>query len=343
MQKKPAVKPAGFQRGSGLKVVITGGAGFIGQRLARSLLQRGKLTAPGGGEAEIDEILLYDVQVPEVRPDWADARVVLRAGDISDTAEVASLIDRDDISVFHLASVVSGGGEKDFDLAMRVNLTGGLNVFEACRARGGLQRVVFASSIAVFGGAGMAPVVGDHAKQTPQTTYGITKSICELLVNDYTRKGFFDGRSARLPTVIVRPGKPNAAASSFVSGLFREPLNGEVCKIPVSEDTVMPLLGYRSIVDGFIALHEADGAALGDDRAVSLPSFTVTVRDLIDALQRVAHDRKLGEIVFEPDPFIQKICDGWPKDASYERATKLGLPKDASLDAIVQNYIEDFL
>ncbi len=326
-----------------MKVLITGGAGFIGQRLARALLQRGKLTAPDGAEAPIDEILLYDVQVPAARPDWADERVTLRAGDISDTAEVASLIDRDDISVFHLASVVSGGGEKDFDLAMRVNLTGGLNVFEACRARAGQPRVVFASSIAVFGGSAMAPVVGDHAKQTPQTTYGVTKSICELLINDYTRKGFFDGRSARLPTVIVRPGKPNAAASSFVSGLFREPLNGEVCKVPVSEDTVMPLLGYRSIVGGFIDLHEADGAALGDDRAVSLPSFTVTVRDLIDALHRVAGNRNLGEIVFEPDPFIQKICDGWPKDASYERATKLGLPKDASLDAIVENYIEDFL
>lgn len=326
-----------------MKVVITGGAGFIGQRLGRALLQRGKLTAADGGEAPIDEILLYDVQVPAEPPDWADERVKLRAGDISDTAEVASLIDRDDISVFHLASVVSGGGEKDFDLAMRVNLTGGLNVFEACRARAGLPRVVFASSIAVFGGSAMAPVVGDHAKQMPQTTYGVTKSICELLINDYSRKGFFDGRSARLPTVIIRPGKPNAAASSFVSGLFREPLNGEPCKIPVREDTVMPLLGYRSIVGGFIALHEADGTALGDDRAVSLPSFTVTVRDMIEALQRVAGHRGLGEIVFEPDPFIQKICDGWPKDASYERATMLGLPKDASLDAIVENYIEDFL
>lgn len=330
-----------------LKVVITGGTGFIGQRLAQALLQRGKLTAPDGQEAEIDEILLFDVQLPERRPDWADSRVVAKAGDISDTEEVAALIDRDDISVFHLASVVSGGGEKDFDLAMRVNLKGGLNVFEACRARagngGGLPRVVFASSIAVFGGAAMAAVVGDHAKQTPQTTYGMTKSICELLVNDYTRKGFFDGRSARLPTVIVRPGKPNAAASSFVSGLFREPLNGETCRIPVSEETVMPLLGHRSIVGGFIALHEAESAALGDDRAVSLPSFTVTVRDMIDALQRVAGHRGLGEIVFEPDPFIQKICDGWAKDASYERATRLGLPRDASLDAIVENYIEDFL
>jgi len=326
-----------------VKVVITGGTGFIGQRLGEALLQRGSLTAPDGGEASIDELLLFDMVAPSLRPAWADERVEIRAGDISDASQVSALIDRDDISVFHLASVVSGGGEKDFDLALRVNLTGGLNVFEACRARSGLPRVVFASSIAVFGGAGMAPVVGDHAKQTPQTTYGATKAICELLVNDYTRKGFFDGRSARLPTVIVRPGKPNAAASSFVSGLFREPLNGETCRIPVSEDTVMPVLGYRSIVGGFIALHEAEGAALGDDRAVSLPSFTVTVRDMIDALHRVAKDRKLGEIVFEPDPFIQAICEGWPKDASYERATRLGLPRDASLEAIVENYIEDYL
>ena len=334
-----------------MKVVITGGAGFVGQRLAQALLQRGSLSAPGGKAAPIDELLLFDVAVPSQRPAWADERVTLRAGDISDAAAVRALVDRDDISVFHLASVVSGGGEKDFDLALRVNLTGGLNVFEACRARAktgakpgaGLPRVVFASSIAVFGGSAMPPVVSDFAKQTPQTTYGVTKAICELLVNDYTRKGFFDGRSARLPTVIVRPGKPNAAASSFVSGLFREPLNGEACKIPVSEDTVMPLLGYRAIVGGFIALHEADGAALGDDRAVSLPSLTVTVRDMVDALQRVAAGRKLGEIVFEPDPFIQRICDGWPKDASYERASRLGLPRDAILDAIVENYIEDYL
>ncbi|WP_193368281.1 D-erythronate dehydrogenase [Pelagibius marinus] len=326
-----------------MKVVITGGTGFIGQRLAQALLQRGGLTAPSGSQEPIDELLLFDVAEPPQRPAWADERVKILSGDISDPAQVAALVDRDDISVFHLASVVSGGGEKDFDLALRVNLTGGLNVFEACRARASLPRVVFASSIAVFGGAGMAPVVGDHAKQTPQTTYGATKAICELLVNDYTRKGFFDGRSARLPTVIVRPGKPNAAASSFVSGLFREPLNGETCRIPVSEDTVMPVLGYRAIVGGFIALHEADGADLDDDRAFSLPSFTVTVRDMIDALRRVAGDRKLGEIVFKPDPFIQRICDGWPKDASYERATKLGLPKDASLEAIVENYIEDYL
>ena len=326
-----------------MKVVITGGTGFVGLRLGETLLQRGKLTGPGGSPEQIDSLLLFDMNQPAARPGWADERVSFASGDISDEGTVRRLIDRDDVSVFHLASVVSGGGEKDFDLAMRVNLDGGLNVFEAARARAGLPRVVFASSIAVFGGAGMPTVVGDQVKQTPQTTYGMTKTICELLVNDYTRKGFFDGRSARLPTVIVRPGKPNQAASSFVSGLFREPLNGEVCKIPVAPETVMPVLGYRSIVEGFVALHEADGAALGDDRAVSLPSFTVTVTEMIEALRRVAGNRHLGEIVFEPDPFIAEICAGWPKDAAYERATALGLPRDASLDAIVENYIEDYL
>lgn len=329
-------------------MVITGGTGFIGQCLGRTLLQRGKLTGPGGSAEPIDSLLLFDVAAPAQRPAWADDRVTIRDGDISDPALVRDLIDRDDISVFHLASVVSGGGEKDFDLAMRVNLTGGLNVFEALRARQGLPRLVFASSLAVFGAADSAEKVGDFAKQAPRTTYGATKAICELLINDYSRKGFFDGRSARLPTVIIRPGKPNAAASSFVSGLFREPLNGETCKIPVREETVMPLLGYRAIVEGVIRLHELDAAALGHDRAVSLPCFNATVRELIDALHRVvksgvAGDRKLGEIVFEPDPFIQSICDGWPQDVVFGRAEKLGLPRDASLDIIVENYIEDFL
>ncbi len=326
-----------------MKVVITGGTGFIGRRLAASLLERGTLTGPSGGQEEIDEILLFDVGQPEGLAVAQDPRVKVVTGDISDRDLVFSLVDRDDTSLFHLASVVSGGGEKDFDLAIRVNLDGGLNVLEACRARAGLPRLVFASSIAVFGGSGMPACVGDSTKQTPQTTYGVTKSICELLVNDYTRKGFLDGRSARLPTVIIRPGKPNAAASSFVSGLFREPLNGEPCALPVQPETVMPILGYRSIVEGFVRLHELDGADLGDDRAVSLPSHTATVAEMVEALRRVAGNRHLGEITVEPDPFIEAIVAGWPQDASHERATALGLPKEESLDEIVQAYIEDYL
>ena len=326
-----------------MKVVITGGCGFIGLRLAQRLLERGELTGPSGGPEPIDELVLFDMSAPPALPDALDGRVTVLLGEISNRDEIFQLVDRDDISVFHLASVVSGGGEKDFDLAIRVNLDGGLNVMEACRARAGLPRLVFASSIAVFGGTAMPKVVGDTVKQTPQTTYGATKAICELLVNDYTRKGFLDGRSARLPTVIIRPGKPNAAASSFVSGLFREPLNGVPCALPVQPETVMPVLGYRSIVEGFIKLHELDGAALGDDRALSLPSLTVTVAEMIKALDRVAGDRPLGKITVEPDPFIEAIVATWPLDASHQRATALGLSKEASLDDIVRAYIEDYL
>ncbi len=326
-----------------MKVVITGGAGFIGLRLAQRILEIGSLTGPDGKSAEVDDILLFDQALPATRPVGLDERAHFESGDISEKATVSALVDRDDISVFHLASVVSGGGEKDFDLAMRVNLDGGRHVLEACRARAGTPRLVFASSIAVFGGAGMPDSVGDQTKQTSQTTYGITKSICELLINDYSRKGFLDGRSARLPTVIIRPGKPNAAASSFVSGVFREPLNGENFTLPVKPDTVMPLLGYRAIVEGFVKLHELPAEALGDDRAVSLPSLTVSVAEMIEALQRVAGNRHLGEISVDPDPFIEAICATWPQDAYSGRAEALGLPKEASLDEIVTYYIEDYL
>jgi nucleoside-diphosphate-sugar epimerase len=326
-----------------MKIVITGGTGFIGLRLARRLLELGELTGPDGKTHGVDQVLLFDAVAPDVRPDGLDDRVTIVSGDISDKGTVFSLVDSDDISVFHLASVVSGGGEKDFDLAMRVNLDGGRHVMEACRARNGPPRLVSASSIAVFGGSGMPAVVGDSVKQTPQTTYGVTKAICELLVNDYTRKGYLDGRSARLPTVIIRPGKPNAAASSFVSGVFREPLDGVDFELPVKPKTVMPLSGYREIVEGLIRLHEVPGEQLGDDRAVSLPSLTVTVEDMIAGLRRVAGDRRLGEITVKPDPFIENICASWAQDASHERATALGLPRSPDLDTVVRNYIEDFL
>lgn len=326
-----------------MKVVITGGLGFIGQRLARRILDLGALTAPDGGSREVDELLLFDHVEPETMSLGDDQRLRIEIGDISDAATVSALVDRDDISLFHLASVVSGGGEKDFDLAMRVNLDGGRHVFEAMRARHGQPRIVFASSIAVFGGDRMAERVGDDSKQTPQTTYGITKAICEHLVNDYTRKGFLDGRSARLPTVIIRPGKPNAAASSFASAVFREPLNREAYTLPVGLKTVMPVLGYRSIVEGLVHLHELPGEKLGSDRAVSLPALTVTVEDMIAALNRVAHNRALGEISVKPDPFIEEICAGWPKDTDCARALDLGLPIDPDVDTIVRHYIEDYV
>ena len=327
-----------------MKVLITGGTGFIGQKLARALLARGTLTAPSGGQAEIDELVLFDAQV-DVPITVDDPRVRLASGDIADKATVTALVDRDDISVFHLASILSGGGEKDFDLAMAVNFYGGLALFDALRARAGRPRLVFASSIAVFGGDAMGPTVGDRVKQTPQTTYGMTKAVGELLINDYSRKGFFDGRSARLPTAIVRPGKPNSAASSFVSAVFREPLSGQPCALPVAPETLMPVLSVDSIVGGFVGLHEADADGFGDDRAVNLPSLTVTVQDMIDSVQRVGAARglTLGEITVEPDPFIEAIVATWPQGASHERALALGLPIDESLDDAANAFVDEHL
>jgi len=328
-----------------MKVVITGGLGFVGLNLARALLKRGTLTGISGEPEPIDALTLFDVAPPEQRPDGLDERVSIVTGDISDRDTVSGLVDRDDISVFHLASILSGGGEQDFDLALRVNLDGGLNVFEALRARrGGAQRLVAASSIAVFGGSLMPATVSDQTKQTSQTTYGITKTITELLVNDYSRKGFFDGRAARLPTIFIRPGKANSAASSFCSGVFREPLNGVACVLPVTRAR-LPMLGYRNCIAGFIGLHEAPAAALGDDRAIMLPSRAYTVQEMEAAVRRVAekHEIPLGPITTTPDPVIQAIVDGWASDASWDRAKTLGLPVDDSLDQVVEDYIRDFL
>ena len=324
-----------------MKVVITGGCGFLGQQLARSLLVRGSLTGPSGNQEEIGSLLLFDAAPPS-GPGLDDKRVDVVLGDITDRGTVFSLCDRDDLSVFHMASVMSGGGEENFDRALAVNVDGSRNVLEALRARAVPCRLVFTSSVAVFGGEYVKGTVGDTTKQSPQTTYGSTKAIVELLVNDYTRKGFVDGRAARLPTVIVRPGSPNAAASSFVSSVVREPLHGVDVPVPVPLSTSMAVIGYRTVVEGLIALHEADGDELGADRAVQLPSFSVTVEQLIASLQRLVTDRPLGEVTVELDPAIIRIVETWAADTSAQRAVALGLPGDTDAGSIVRAFIEDF-
>ena len=326
-----------------MKVVITGGAGFIGLRLARRILEVGKLHGPSGKLEPVDQVTLFDVVTPAVRPADLDVRAKFVSGEISDRDAVFKLIDRPDIAVFHLASIVSGGAEQDFDLALKVNLDGHLHVLEALRRLGSKPRYVFSSSIATYGGAAVPKHVGDITRHTPQTTYGMTKSVGELLVNDYTRKGFIDGRSARLSTVIVRPGKPNAAASSFVSAVIREPLSGVDYVLPVGLETTMPVVGYRTVVDGIIALYETDGARLGDDRALNLPNISVTVADMIASLKRVAGARKLGDISVKIDPFVAPIVAGWPTHVDAARAESLGLPKDSGLDPIIAAYISDYL
>jgi nucleoside-diphosphate-sugar epimerase len=325
-----------------VRVVVTGGTGFIGVRLARRLVELGSLTGADGVLQPIDEIVLVD-PVASTVPVGLGGPVEAVAGDVCDPAQVRALIDRPDCAVFHLASVLSAGAEQDFDLALRVNLDGGRNVLEACRELGSCPRVVVASTYATWGGDVMPAVVSDSTKQTPQTTYGTTKAILELLVSDYSRKGFLDGRSARLPTVIVRPGKPNLAASSWVSAICREPLAGLDYTLPVPLDCRHPVAGVRTVVDGLVRLHELPAAALGDDRAVTFPSIVVTAGGLLESASRLAGDRPVGAVSVEPDAQIMAIVETWPQEARFERARELGLPVDPDLDSIVSGYIEDEL
>jgi nucleoside-diphosphate-sugar epimerase len=246
--------------------------------------------------------------------------------------------------VFHLASLVSGECEERFDDAMRVNLDGGRNVFEAARAATGRPRVIFASSVACYGGLEMSQMMSDMTKQLPQTTYGMTKAICEMLVNDHSRKGHFDGRSVRLPTVIVRPGKPNAAASSWASGMFREPLNGETCLLPIRRDQPHPMTGYRTVIDSFIALSEVSEEKLGKDRAYVLPAHRVTPQMAEQVIQEVAAERgmQIGAITDAFDARIQGIVDNWPQQVDGARAVEIGLPVPPPLKQIVSEYLADF-
>lgn len=325
-----------------MKIIITGGGGFLGSQLATTLLEYGRLTGPSGGQEPIEEIMLIDARF--VTPQ-NDPRMQQTVGDISNRDVINEAIgSAKNISIFHLASMVSGECEDRYDDALRVNLDGGRNIFEAARVAAGRPRVVFASSIASFGGAAMPTPVSDLAKQTPQTTYGMTKAMCELLVNDHTRKGHFDGRSARLPTVIIRPGKPNAAASSWASGMFREPLNGETCELPVHRDQPHPMTGFRTVVDSFIALHEVPEERLGDDRAYGLPAHRVTPTLAEQVLRDLTEEQNLalGQIADAFDPRIQAIVDTWPTAADGARAVALGLPEPPPLKQIIQQYLETF-
>lgn len=326
-----------------MKVVITGGGGFLGNQLARALTKRGTLTGPSGQQEPIDHLTLFDKFIPNDRLEGLENAEAV-SGDIADRDTVFSLIDRDDIAIFHLASMVSGECEVEFDDALAVNLDGGRHLLEAARALDSTPRLVFASSIAAYGGAVMPAAVGDSTKRSPQTTYGVTKVICELLINDYSRKGFLDGRGARLPTVIVRPGKPNTAASSFASGMFREPLAGQPHYLPVHRSQKVPVIGYRTVIDSFIALHELDTEAMGDDRIFTLPSVEMTVAEMVQVLEQVAVEKgiKLGPIEDRPDAVIQRIVDGWPVATDGSRALSCGLPPVGSLEAILEGYLEDF-
>lgn len=323
-----------------MKLLITGGAGFVGARLARTLLQRGTL----GGRPLTQLVLADQVQAPADL--LADARVQSRVAPLLATCE--SLREEGFDGVFHLASAVSGECEADFDLGMRSNLDSTRALLEALRHRtqsgAAPTRLVFSSSVAVFGPDPAVPlpaVVGDTTLPAPQTSYGVQKLICEHLVADYTRKGYIDGRAARLMTVTVRPGRPNGAASSFFSGIIREPLAGEEAILPVAPDVAHPVSSPQRTVEGLIAVYEASREAFRGRTALNLPALNVTVQQMLDALEQVAGPAVRARVQHVRDERIAGIVANWPQAASAERAAGLGLLPEANFEDIIRQYIAD--
>ena len=324
-----------------MRVVITGGTGFVGRKLAARLRRDGAAEGPGGRQ-EITELVLFDNAAPNPPLELSDPRLRVVTGDITDQAQVEALIGPGIGSIWHLAAVVSAGAEADLDLGYAVNLHGTLHVLNACRKLSAPPRLVFASSAAVYGGE--PPLtVGDDTPPSPRTSYGAQKAAGELFVNDYTRRGIVDGRSVRLPTIVVRPGRPNKAASTFASSIMREPLAGQTAICPVSPESRMAILSPRRLIEALVALHDMDGARLGFNRTVLLPSISVSIGEMADSLARIGGEEAASRILWQPDPFIQKIVDGWPGAMNAPRAEGLGLKADATMDEIVTAFIEDDL
>jgi nucleoside-diphosphate-sugar epimerase len=322
-------------------VVITGGAGFLGARLARDLLAAGSLDVAGAGGRPLSRVTLLD-RAPAPPDLAADPRVTVAEGDLAGLlapgqAGREALAGAD--VVFHLAAAVSGECEADFDLGIHANLHATEALLAACRAAGRTPLVVFSSSIAVFGGSPEHPlpaVVQDSTLPNPQTSYGIQKFIGEQLMADYTRKGFLRGRSIRLMTVSVRPGRPNAAASGFMSGIIREPLAGQRAACPVGPATEVALASPARAIEALRCAATSPDEAWGGRTAVTMPGLTVTVGDMVAALEQVAGPAVTSLIDWVPDPVVAGMVAGWAARFRCDRATRLGLAPDPDFTSIIR-------
>jgi len=321
-----------------MHILITGAAGMIGRKLTARLVADGALN----GRA-IDTLTLIDVVAPQ-RPEKFSGKVAASAADIADAGAVRAAVAGQPDVIFHLAGVVSGEAELDFDKGMRVNLDGSRALFDAVRAiaDGYRPRLVFTSSIAVFG-APFPQAIGDDFHLTPLTSYGTQKAAVELLLADYTRRGFLDGVGIRLPSIVVRPGKPNKAASGFFSGIIREPLSGQEAVLPV-EDTVLHWHASPRAATGFL-IHAAglDAKELGPRVNLTMPGVCCTVAEQIAALRRVAGDKVAARIRRAPDPLVARIVAGWPRRFDPARALALGFRAEASFEEIIRVHITDEL
>ena len=326
-----------------MRILITGGCGFLGVKLAKALLQTGSLCINGVSQP-IKRLVLTDL-VPPPAELLQDERVQFIGGNLRTLLAHDKAMLSDIQVVFHLAAAVSGECEANFDLGMSSNLDTTRDLLEACRASQHIPTVVFASSVAVFscrpGQSWDGVIVDDDTLPTPQSSYGIQKYIGEQLMADFGRKGFIRARTVRLMTVSVRPGKPNGAASGFLSGMIREPLAGIKATVPVAAETPVALSSPSRTIEGLIKAAEASDVAWGFLTAMNLPSVQVTVGEMAMALQRLAGKQTADYLEWKIDPAIVKIVNSWPGEIACSRASQLGLTPDPSFDSIIQQYINE--
>ena len=315
-----------------MNILITGGGGFLGTRLAQALWQQQSLKQASA----IRQITLLDIAFPN----QSDARCTYLTGDLTDKSTLLAALGAKTDVVFHLASVVSGAAEADIDLGMRVNIDGTRALLDACRTQTQTPQLIFTSSLAVFGGA-LPAVLDDTTLPKPQSSYGAQKVCCEYLISDYTRKGFIDGRVLRLPTIAVRPGKPNMAASSFASGIIREPLNGQRSVCPVGRDAKLWLLSPRHAIKALIHAAELDATAWGNERVLNIPGITTSVGEMVEALARIGGEQAVARIDWQPDKRIQDIVLSWPTGFDTTRAQRMGFVADNDFLDIVKEYVQD--
>lgn len=313
---------------SGRTILITGGSGFLGARMARHILER----------SPDEPILLTDI-VRHPRTEPLRGKVAFVPADLSDPRACLDLLTPDTGAVYHFASLVSGGAERDFVAGLNANVRATINLLEACREKGACPRFFFASSIATFGGTGLPKVADDWTYQHPQNSYGVAKAVGEQLLNDYSRKGYVDGRAMRLPAIVIRD-EPNTAASGYVSTLLREPLCGRDYVCPVPPGTRIPILNWGACIELITTLMKLPADALGDFRTINCPNISPTAREIANAVLR-RRRQGTGEISFQPDPSVAGMIAAWPKRMLTMRAAELGLKTSSTLDTIIDEYLRE--